>query len=619
MTPYDRKTGTLDRFAALKKNFSAGDHAPESIVQRLKDATLLLEVIAEINLLMGRSMRFDLFCQAIAEVLGKRFEFKLIHIWIRQEQKPDILELLTPELPGEHRTVSISQGIIGKTTRAGKTVFLEDVHTDPDYISAREETNSEICIPLRFDDRIMGVLNIEAGTSDVLKKYLPLLEVVSENLCHSLRVAYLRETEERFKNLVESMTEAVCVIDHEKRIVYANNSLLRISGCNLEELKNQKLTRLLPKVNDTNQRDEGALDAMRELKLSAKNGEKIPVIVNSVPFENSLSFNEGGQIITMTDLRSLRSTEKRLQQTEQFLASITQNCQEAIVGLDEHGVIHSWNVGAERMFGYKSQEVIGKSTHIIIPEDRIETNEIQSIIREAQEKSYVRNFETVRLHKNGKPILISLTMSAIYDRKDRIIGLSALYRDITAQKKWEREIQDRFEKMQEAYREMGKQRRYMDYLSEMISIASTPGVTQKQIASFIVNAVLMISRSDAATIRLLNHSTGKLVLTAQSGVTEDWASKKQIPYAGSLLEQAVQSSTPLKILDIVNNPHYVSPSLARKNNLRSALVIPLECKNYILGSLTLYLSQEGNLSLLDDEFITIFSQQAAVALKLVLS
>ena len=58
----------------------------------------------------------------------------------------------------------------------------------------------------------------------------------------------------------------------------------------------------------------------------------------------------------------------------------------------------------------------------------------------------MRNFETIRLHKNGKPLNVSITLNSIKSHNNSVIGFSVFYRDVTSQKKWERELQDRFEK-----------------------------------------------------------------------------------------------------------------------------------------------------------------------------
>lgn len=584
------------------------------LLNKLAQTSLLLEVLAQVNLIMSRGKRFEDFCIEVRNIIRGKLNFKFIYIWICDEKDPTLLRLLTPETAGGFRTMSVNYGIVGRAIREKRTVSVYDVSKDHDYINVHPETKSELCVPLICDERVIGAINIETDTNQTFEGHIPILEVIAENLSRSVKLALLYQTEEQFHRLVEHMSEGVWVGDSEEKTLYCNPAYEKIVGYTLEEMLQKTTFDVYDKqsceiIRRENEKRKSGISSHYEATLIAKNGEHIPVLIHGVPFGK-------GTMAAITDLRAIRVAESKLMRAERFLASITQHCIEAIVGLNEEGLVQSWNIGAERMFGYKTDEIVGQRIDLITPEDRIAADELNQLIQETKTKGAVRNFETVRIHKNGKPINISLTLTAIRDDGGNLIGLSALYRDITAQKKWERELQDRFEKMQEAYREMGRQRRYIDYMIDMVNMAASSSMTLKQIAIFIANAMVMIARVDAVTLRLLDVSSGKLMLIAQSGLGEEWWSKKTIVYNGSLLEMAVKKGHPIKILDILNDSNYTSPALARKNGLRSALVIPLEAKGEVLGSLTLYLSQEGNLSLLDDEFIMMFARQAAIALKL---
>lgn len=591
------------------------DDDTEVLKARLSETTLLLEVLALVNALSSKGKSFQEFCIEVGKILKQKLKFKYIHIWIRDEKDPAMLQLVTPEIESGFRNASIFKGIVGKAIREMRTICLPDVFVDPDYINVRQETKSELCVPLVSDDNIIGVINIETDYYQTFESHISTIGIIARHLANFLKLAMLHQTEENFHSLVENMNEGVWVGDGDEKTIYTNFAFQKMTKYTAAEIKEKKSYDFFDeesrkKVDEENEKRRNGFSSQYEAILLSKMGEKIPVIVQGAPF------GAGGTMATLTDLREIRSAEKKLARAEQFLASITQHCNEAIAGLSEGGVIQSWNVGAEKMFGYKAEEIVGKSINSIMPAENISQNEHEGLIQIIKKKGVVRNLETVRLHKNDKLINVCLSLSAIRDKNGAIIGFSALFRDITAQKKWEKELQDRFEKMQEAYREMGKQRRYLDYLVDIINMSSSTSYTEKQIATFVVNAMVMLARVDAATLRILDRSTEKLVLKAQSGVDEDWWNKKAVPYAGSLVEKAINRGQPLKILDILSDPRYDSPALASKNNLRSALIIPLETKAELIGSITLYLSNESNLSLLDDEFIGIFAKQAALAIKL---
>ena len=591
------------------------DDETASLRSRLAETTLLLEVLAFVNANISKCRTFEEFCFNVCGVLKKKLKFDHIYIWIRDEKNPDVLRLVTPDPEEAPRTIPLQLGIIGKTIREGTTICVPDINRNPDYRLVRPETKSELCVPLIYDNKVIGALNIETDTYQTFENQKAIIEIISENLSQSLKLALLYKTEEYFHHVVEHMSEGVWVNDTEERTIYTNPALQSISGYSAEELfgtvsykyfdeKNKQ------KIMEENKKRKTGATGHYEVTLISKTREYIPVLINAVPF------GKGGNMATITDLRQLKAAEQRLQETKSFLASITQYCPEAIVGITEEDIVQSWNIGAEQMFGFKAEEIIGKSIQAIIPKERLSDGESLELIKEARNKGLVRNFETIRLHKNGKPLNVSITLNSIKSHNNSVIGFSVFYRDVTSQKKWERELQDRFEKMQDAYKEMGRQRRQLDYLIELINFALTSGANKKQIATFIVNAIVMFAKVDAVTLRLFQKSTSKLILTAQSGVGEDWWSRKVSPYKGSLLEKAVEQGGPMKILDILSSPFYPMPSLARKNNLRSAFIIPLQVKDELLGSLILYLSPEGNLSVFDDEFIMIFANQAAIALKM---
>jgi PAS domain S-box-containing protein len=95
----------------------------------------------------------------------------------------------------------------------------------------------------------------------------------------------------------------------------------------------------------------------------------------------------------------------------------------------------SWNQGAERLFGYRAHEIIGESVMRLIPPDRYD--EESSILQRIRRGERVDHYETVRLHRDGSSVPISLTVSPIRDRHNNIVGASSIARDISERKQTE--------------------------------------------------------------------------------------------------------------------------------------------------------------------------------------
>ena len=121
---------------------------------------------------------------------------------------------------------------------------------------------------------------------------------------------------------------------------------------------------------------------------------------------------------------ALRSSQK--------LAAIVAGTDDAIIGEDLDRIITSWNLGAQKIFGYTAQEVVGKSIDMLIPPDRLDEDDI--LFEKILKGEKISHFETVRIRKDGDPIYVSITISPIYDVSGKVIGASKIARDATSEK-----------------------------------------------------------------------------------------------------------------------------------------------------------------------------------------
>lgn len=139
------------------------------------------------------------------------------------------------------------------------------------------------------------------------------------------------------------------------------------------------------------------------------------------------------------DLTEAKEAEER----NAYLAAIVSSSDDAIVSKTLDGMVTSWNRGAERLFGYTGEEMIGQPILRLIPPERHQ--EEQRILASIRRGERIDHFETLRRRKDGTLVEISLTVSPIIDAAGTIIGASKVARDITKQKQIEREVQEREE------------------------------------------------------------------------------------------------------------------------------------------------------------------------------
>nr|WP_319374751.1 PAS domain S-box protein [uncultured Methanobacterium sp.] len=148
----------------------------------------------------------------------------------------------------------------------------------------------------------------------------------------------------------------------------------------------------------------------------------------------------------------LQQTEERLAQTQSelnYLKSIVEHTEDAIVGLGLDGTILTWNPAAETIYGYTSREAIGNSVSMVIPP--YNADEISLILAWIKSGERVTHYETLRRRKDGSVISVSLSVSPIKDAAGEVIGASSIARDITSSKKMELQIQESEEKFREVF------------------------------------------------------------------------------------------------------------------------------------------------------------------------
>jgi len=129
----------------------------------------------------------------------------------------------------------------------------------------------------------------------------------------------------------------------------------------------------------------------------------------------------------------------RKSENDAILAAIVQGSDDAIFSKTLDAVITSWNPGAERIYGYKAEEVIGQPVSILVPADL--PDDVYAIMERIKSGERVDHYETVRKHKDGRLIDISLTVSPIRNGQGEIVGASTIARDITARRAAERTLE----------------------------------------------------------------------------------------------------------------------------------------------------------------------------------
>jgi len=246
------------------------------------------------------------------------------------------------------------------------------------------------------------------------------------------------DSERWWRTVANALPAAVYMTDRAGRIVFYNEAAADLWGCHPQVGKSEWCGswRLYKPDGTPLPHDECPMaitlktgTPVRGVEAVAErpDGTRIPFMPYPTPLYDAAG-NLTGAVNMLIDL----TDRAHALQLKQQLASIVESSDDAIVSKDFNGIITSWNRGAERVFGYSPEEVIGKSITILMPPDRYD--EELSILERVHRGERVDHYETVRRRKDGGLINISLTVSPVRNAEGKIIGASKIARDITERK-----------------------------------------------------------------------------------------------------------------------------------------------------------------------------------------
>lgn len=173
----------------------------------------------------------------------------------------------------------------------------------------------------------------------------------------------------------------------------------------------------------------------QEIVIERQDGVRLTALAHAKPLRD-----EAGRVIGAVNVVIDITGRKRAEESQAYLAAIVESSDQAIISKSLDGVIQSWNAGAERLFGYTAEEVIGKPVTIVIPLDR--RHEEDDILSRLRRGERIEHYETVRRTKDGRLIDVSLTISPVRDSSGRLIAASKIAHDITARKLADRQLRE---------------------------------------------------------------------------------------------------------------------------------------------------------------------------------
>ena len=411
--------------------------------KRLEELTIL-HGITKVS--TSASLTID---QMLREIVDNRdlFKFEYLDIFLIEENTKRLIHS-TRDKSHRHHIVNIEghglclgKGITGWVAEKGEPLLVNDATKDPRYAAGDESIRSEICVPLKVGQKVIGVIDAQSTSLDYFTQNdLRLLNIAAGQIASLIENSRLQKeikrSEEKYRTVVEGAIDGVCVIGKDHLFKYVNERLAEIHGYRREELIGTDFRNLLDDESRTLLMD-------RESKLAK--GIKLP------PHFELNSKGDVNLIAFVRDITDRKQAEIALRKSEEKYRTILQSIQDAYFETDLAGNITFFNDVVCRHLGYTRKEFTGMGYRQYTDQENAKKL-FQVFNRVYRTGEPAKPFEVVYIRKDGTKMIGELSLSLIRDSEGKPIGFRAISRDITERKQMEealRESENKFRNLVE--------------------------------------------------------------------------------------------------------------------------------------------------------------------------
>lgn len=403
------------------------------------------------------------------------------------------------------------------------------------------------------------------------------------------REAALRASEGRYRDIIETAGDIVYALSLDGTLTAVNPAIEHTLGYSPEELLGRSIEEaVLPHdqvaiARQAKQRQlKGEEIGAFELEVMSKSGRRVTLEINS-----RLAIAYGVPVGIHGIARDV-TARKQAQVGLARLAAIVEDSDDAIISRTLDGTITSWNRGAERLYGYTAEEIVGKSVTCLAPPGR--PYEIDQLTRRLSLRERIPHFETVRLRKDGTLVDVSISLSPLTDGTGHLIGVSTIARDITARMQTEARL------------------RLLAEAGSLLASELNVDAQLNALAHLVVPTLadwcvvdLADSGSDLRRVAVAHVDPAKLSLAEE--VRRRYPPEPNAPRGPHYVMRTGQSDMMPEIPDsllVATAKDAEHLRLLRDVGLRSYLTVPLHARGRILGTLTFVAAESGHSYGMDD-------------------
>jgi PAS domain S-box-containing protein len=441
---------------------------------------------------------------------------------------------------------------------------------------------------------------------------------------NTLRGGIISLSEKRDKNLFNSIPQPLWIYEISTlKFLEVNQSAINTYGYNREEFLKMTVKDILPEENIPLLKEIVGQNKDNSLHISGwqhikKDGTAIYIEI----FSNDIIYDgKEARLVISNDISHLKELDSSLRLSN----AIVEFSEDAIIGKTPDGIITSWNESAERMYGYKKEEIINKPVSILFtPEDMSEFKDIMQKIRMGKR---IEHYQTTRIKKDGSMIDVSISISPIKDNFKRIIGASTIARDITRIKLVEAE-RDKLLNNEITLREkieIGQER--LAFLSEASKILSSSLDYEITLASIAGISVPFIC--DWCAIDLINEDKKlKRVIVVHSDAKKKYYADQlkevfeNVNLEATNVYDVVCTGKP-KLFPVITSGYFENKevnteflSLIKTLGLSSVIIVPLKYMNKIFGAITFVMKESNRIYQEEDlKFAEEIANRASIAIE----